>query len=252
VPIPTFVAAGTAANTPTPNGGVGPINPGIPAGTTTDDIMILYVETGNQSVTAIAGWTLVGAGGVAQATGLVTMLTIMWRRATSGSETAPNVSIAAGGDHIIARIATFRGCVTSGSPINATNPTVQNTASASVSIAGVTTTVADCMVCASVATGQDVASTTNISGWANASLANPSIIENADNWTTSGNGGGFGVAYGGKATAGATGTTTATIAGSVANTQAMMTFALQGAAAVPPIIQRIMAPSAAAHRAANY
>jgi len=227
VPIPTFVAAGTVAATATA-GGVGPVSPGIPAGTTTNDIMILYVETGNQAVTAISGWTLVGAGGVAQATGLVTMLTIMWKRA-GASETAPGVSIAAGGDHIVSRIATFRGCVTSGSPINATNPTVQNTASASVSIAGVTTTVADCMICAAVATGQDVASTANISGWTNASLASPAITENMDNWDTTGNGGGFGAAYGGKATAGATGATTATLV--TANTQAMMTFALQGAAA---------------------
>lgn len=239
MPIPSYVAAGTQAQTGT-TGGVGPVTPGIPAGTTTDDIMVLYAETSNQAVTAIAGWTLVGTGGVAQATGAVTMLTIMWRRATSGSETAPGVSIAAGGNHIVSRIATFRDCVTSGSPINATNPTVQNTSSTAVSIAGVTTTVADCMICAAVATGTDATSTTMVGSWANATWASPSIVENMDNWHVTGDGGGFGAAYGGKATAGATGTTTATL--TTTNTQAMMTFALQGAAAAAIPAYQTMAP----------
>ncbi len=49
--VPTFVAAGTRGT------GVGATTPTIPAGSTTNDIMLLIVETSNNTVSAPAGWT---------------------------------------------------------------------------------------------------------------------------------------------------------------------------------------------------
>ena len=69
--------------------------------------------------------------------------------------------------------------------------------------------------------------TAQIGTWANASLASPAITEQVDNWTSGGDGGGFGVATGGKAAAGAYSATTATLV--TAARKAAMSFALQGA-----------------------
>src|SRR5215216_425144 len=163
MPVPTFVAAGTGANTA--NTGGTSLSVPLPAGIAADHILILTVETANEPLNTPAGWAFVGSGAVAQATGLVTGLNNYWLRYT-GSETAPTVSMTTG-NHLVARIAAFSGCVTSGSPINGT-PTA-------VSIPGGTTTAADCLIVAAVSTGADVASTAQISGWTNASLASPAV-----------------------------------------------------------------------------
>ena len=101
--------------------------------------------------------------------------------------------------------------------------------SASVSIDGLTTTAIDCLILAAVTTGTDVASTTHIGTWANASLGSPAVTEQVDNWVSSGTGGGIGAATGGKEAAGAVSATTATLV--TANTQARFCMALQGASA---------------------
>src|SRR5215218_4972952 len=167
MPIPAFVAAGTGANTA--NTGGTSLSVPLPAGIVADNILILTVETANEPLNTPAGWAFVGSGAVAQATGLATGLNNYWLRYT-GSETAPTVSMTTG-NHLVGRIAAFAGCVTSGSPINGTPATL--------------------------ADGTDVASTAHISGWTNASLASPAVTEFFDNWSTTGNGGGFGAAYGG-------------------------------------------------------
>src|SRR4051794_12575385 len=125
--------------------------------------MCLIVESANQAVNAIAGWTNIGAGAVAQATGLPTLVTARWKLATA-SETAPSVSIATGGNHLIARIITFSGCDTQ-NPVNATAIGTDNTTGTTFSVPGASTVAPDCLVCAVVATGTDVASTTMASGW---------------------------------------------------------------------------------------
>lgn len=225
---PQFVAVGTQAATGN-QGGVGPVSPGIPLGTTTDHIMILLVETSNHPVNAIAGWADVGAGIVNQATGVVTSITVRWKRA-GASETAPAVSIPAGGNHVIARIASFSGCINTGSPINTTNISVDNTTAATFSIAGSTTTVADCLVLGVVSTGTDgAAPVAQAGGWASTTaFANPVITQLMSNWSGTGDGGGWGLAMGGLAAMGTYNAITGTL--TTGNTKAMMSFALQAAA----------------------
>ena len=225
--IPTFVAAGTQAQTANA-GGAGPVTPGLPAGIAANDILILMVEAANEPVNAISGWANVGSGAVVQATGLVTDLTVRWLRYT-GSESAPAVSIT-GANHVIARIAAFRGCVTSGSPINGT-PAVNadNGTTTAFSIPGGTTTAVDCLVVAALSTGTDVTSTAMASGWTSTTTFSPTLTEFFDNWHVTGNGGGFAAAYGGRAASGAYNAITGTL--TTGNTKATMSFALQGAAA---------------------
>jgi hypothetical protein len=193
--------------------------------------MALVVESSNQAVNAIAGWNNVGAGAVAQATGLVTLLTLRWKLATA-SETAPSVSIAAGGDHIVARIITFSGCDPQ-NPINATAIGTDNGTGTAFSVPGTSTVASDCLVCAVVATGTDITSTAMASGWTSiTTFANPSLTEQMDNWHLTGNGGGFAMAVGGKAAAGTYNAITGTL--TTGNTKAMMSFAIKGPAVGDP------------------
>jgi hypothetical protein len=125
------------------------------------------------------------------------------------------------GDHQIAQIITFRGVTNTGNPFDVTVGNVASSASTSVSIPGTTTTVANTLVVAIVANATST-TTAQTSGWANSSLS--SVTERADTNNTVGFGGGFGVATGVKAAAGAYNTTTATLATS--SRQGRMSIAL--------------------------
>jgi len=213
--LPFFVAAGTMAE------GVGNVIPGLPAALQEKDIMLLFVETANQTVSAPSGW--VATADSPQGTGTAgdvaaTSLSVFWKRATA-VESAPTVTDP--GDHAIAQILSFRGCIDTGDPWDVTSG---NTAasSTSVSIPGDTTTVANCLVVLAVSNGTDSA-TAQTSGYANTDLAN--LTERTDVNSTQGNGGGFAVATGEKATAGAYGATTATLAN--ASTQGRISIALK-------------------------
>lgn len=221
---PQVVAVGTQAQTATA-GGVGPVTPGIPAGTTTNHIMVLVVESSNQTVNAITGWNNIGVGSVAQATGLVTMITARWKVA-GASETAPNVSIAAGGNHVIARIISFSGCDT-GTPILATYIGADNGVGTAFSIPGGVASKPDCLVVGVLSTGTDVTSTAMASGWASTTtFVNPSLTEQMDNWHVTGDGGGFAMAVGGLAGTGPYAPITGTL--TTGNTKALMSFVLRG------------------------
>lgn len=221
--MPTIVAVGAVAS-----GTTSAISPGLPSGWAADDIHLLFIEAANEPLNTISGFTRIGSGAVVQATGLVTDLSAFWRRAVAG-DTAPSIT-STPQNHLIARIIGVRGCVTSGSPINIVNTGVDNTTGTTFSIPGtLATTAGNCLVFAALSVGTDVNSTTMTTGWTNASLADPSITEDLDNWVTSGNGGGIAVAHGGKATAGNYGATTGTI--TTGNTKALMSFAVQG---IPP------------------
>jgi hypothetical protein len=88
--------------------------------------------------------------------------------------------------------------------------------------------VADCLVVVMVSMSFDVSSNgTELSGWTNADLT--SLTERADQTNNSGLGGGFGLADGGKAAAGAYGTTSVTHV--TATKKALLTVAL----APPPV-----------------
>jgi hypothetical protein len=227
VPMPSVYAVGAVASS---TGAA--ITPGIPAGTDANDILILLHEMDpalNPAVLgAVTGFAEVNLSPSSQPAGLPTRLTVRWHRATgpeSGTVSCPAVT-----NHHVARIIGVRGCVTSGDPWNQTAASVA-ASSASVSIDGLTTTAIDCLILAAVTTGADVttAQTAQITGWANASLANPAVTEQVDNWISLGTGGGIGAATGGKEAAGVVSATTATLV--TANTQARFCMALQGAVA---------------------
>ena len=180
----------------------------------TDDVGILVVESDVGTAFATpTGWTAVNgttAAGTAGTTG--TQLGVWWQRATSSSMGAAVVSLPTGGNHLLAAIYTFRGCVTSGSPVNASGSASKTVASTSYSAPSITTTAANCLVLYCVTRGNDNASTLSFTVGTNANLT--SISEIDETGTTIGNGGGFVIGAGTKAVAGATGATTGTVTSS--------------------------------------
>jgi len=209
--MPTFVAAGTVAS------GTGTITPALPAGIATNDILLLFLETANQaiSISNQNGGTWAEVTGSPQGTGTAggssaTRLTAFWSR-YNGSQGAPTASDS--GNHQLGRIVAIRGAATSGNPWDVTAGGVESTADTSGSIPGATTTVSNALVVAAIATAlPDASGTANFSAWTNANLS--SLTEQTDNTVTAGNGGGLGIAAGGKATAGAYGNTAVTCASS--------------------------------------
>jgi hypothetical protein len=215
---PNYQAAGSAVS------GTGAISPAWPTHQS-GDVALLIVESANQAISLSTPAGFVEVTNSPQGTGTAggtaaTRLAVYWKRATSSAESRPTV--ADSGNHQIARIVTFRGVTASGNPWDVTAGNVAATASASVSIPGATTTVANTLVVTIVANATDTSSA-RTSGWTNSNLTG--LTERIDNNTNSGNGGGFGVATGVKATAGAYGTTTATLATS--SVQARMSIALK-------------------------
>lgn len=216
----TYQAAGTAVSG-TGTAGVG-ANPAWPAHAA-NDIALLFVEsTGAQAVSlAVAnGFTELASSPQVSGTGANdTRLTVFWARATSSAMPAP--LIASPSDHFYAQIVTFRGVISTGNPIDATAGGVKSTASTTVSLPSVTTTVANAIVVQAVARGNDSAAAA-FSAQTNANLTG--ITEHVDAGTANGDGGGIGVWSGVKASAGATGTTTATVTSSI---NAFVTIALK-------------------------
>jgi hypothetical protein len=216
--MPSFVSAGAMAE------GTGNVTPGLPPGLAEKDIMLLFVETANEAVTAPTGWVAVADSpqGTGTAAGTAaTRLTVFWKRAGI-TETAPTITDP--GEHAVAQILAFRGCVNTGNPWDVTSGDVASSASTSVSIPGDTTTVVNCLVVLAVSNATDTA-TPQASGYTNASLAN--LTERTDINSTQGNGGGFAVITGEKATIGAYSATTATLATS--SVQGRISIALKPA-----------------------
>lgn len=216
---PAFQAAGVADF-----GRVG-VNPAWPAHAI-GDIALLFIESRGEDPATLS----VSAGFAAvtnspQFTGLTTAgtrITVFWARATSTSMATPTV--ADPGDHVYAQIITYRGVINTGDPWDITGGGVKATANTSVTVSGVTTTVPDTLIVQVVARHNDSAAAA-FSTQTNANLT--SITERSDAGTTQGDGGGFGVWDGVKATAGATGDTTATVTSSI---NAFLTIALK-----PPV-----------------
>jgi hypothetical protein len=121
----------------------------------------------------------------------------------------------------------IRGLATVGNPWDIALGTTELVADTTVSItSGGSTTGADRLILAAFSTGQDVASTAGATAWADATLAN--VTERMDNWAIAGSGGGFAMATGEKATAGAVGPMTATLS-LTANFKALIYIALRPA-----------------------
>lgn len=211
-----FRAAGTFDK------GNGAITPGLPSGHILNDILLLFVQSSNETISAPSGYAEVTTAspqgtGTAASAGSV-KLAVFWKR-DNGSESAP--SVADTGDHTAGIILAFSGCITTGNPwdVNAGDTGASDTA---VTIPAVTTTVANTMIVAAVGHAVDSTSAQG-SGEANSNLTN--VAERADSSTTFGTGGGFVIITGEKASIGSTGTTADTLANT--SKQARITIALK-------------------------
>lgn len=195
---PTVQAQGTAVF------GTGAVNVAWPAHAV-NDIALLFVESaGGEAVTLSTPATFAAVTGSPQAIGTTTAgtrLSVFWARATSTAMAPPVV--ADPGNHVYARIITYRGVATSGNPWDVTGGGTDS----NLSVSGVTTTVANTLV-VQAASREDDSAAAAFSAQTNVNLSG--ITERSDLGTNSGNGGGFAVWDGGKATAGATGNTTVT------------------------------------------
>ena len=224
---PAFVAPGAVAY------GTGTITPALPSGIQSNDILLLFVETANQaaSISNQNGGSWVAVTNSPQGTGTAggtsaTRLTAFWSR-YNGTQGAPTVSDS--GNHQIGRIVAIRGVATTGDPWNVTAGGVESTSDTSGAIPGATTTAANTLVVAAIATAlPDASGTANFSAWANSDLTN--VTERTDNTGNAGNGGGLAVATGEKATAGAYGSTAVTCG--TATAKAMLSIALKPAGGV--------------------
>lgn len=212
--------------------------PPIPSGCVANDIMLLYVESANQSVAAPAGWSTasVGSGGGAAGGTSAILLQCFWKRHT-GSESDPTVPSA--GNHQLCVILAFRGVVLSGNPWDATPVTsVNTTANTGVTFPTVTTVTDNCMVVAAVANWSVTSNPTG--SYSNAGLT--SITEQVDGTTAVGNGGNLAVFTAFKTTAGATGTTSAAVSGGAGKSYVVIPLKPEPAAAtsvpLPTIVQQ--------------
>jgi hypothetical protein len=214
---PTVVSVGAASGTS------GAITPPFGTGWLADDIMIGCAESnGGSNYTPPAGWAQVTGSPITVTT--LTQLTVLWRRFVAG-DTAQSWGTQA--NHGMGRIIGVRGVKTSGNPWNATPQVSQDTAaSATATWPALTTTVADCLILFIIATGRDITSTANL-GALTGGTGLTNIIEQMDNWTLTGGGGGIGMVTATKAAAGTTGAPTATMGSTDA--KALMTLALEPA-----------------------
>jgi hypothetical protein len=216
---PAFQAAGTEFGS---QSGVTPTWPTHISG----DVALLLIESaGGEAATLSTANGFQAVTNSPSSTGTLTAgtrITAFWHRATSSSMSAPITNDP--GNHIYARILTFRGCIATGDPWDITAAAQKASASTSASAPGVTTTVAKTCVVNIIARDTDSAAAA-FSAWANADLAD--IMEVSDAGTALGTGGGYAVAVGRKASAGTVGATTATVSSSI---NASLTIALK-----PPI-----------------
>jgi hypothetical protein len=213
-PGPVYVASSTSS-------GTGAVSLSWPAHIAGDVALLLVEAAGGEVVSLSTAAGFVALANSPQATGAGTAGTRLhayWCRADSEAMSDP--TIADPGDHAYAIMLTFRGCKATGDPVNVTAGGVKTPATTAASSPTATTTVAKCLVISAIARDDDIA-TAEFSAWTNAGLA--SIAEISDLGTTSGNGGGIGVAAGILTAAGATGETTATVVSSI---NASLTIAL--------------------------
>ena len=222
---PTFVNKGTFTS------GTAGLSVPVPSGIAQNDLLILVVESANQAIATPSGWTQVTNSpqftGTAAAAGGV-RLAVFYKIAGASEG---SVTVADTGDHTVAQIFAWRGVDTT-TPIPQSAGAVDASATASLSCPAVTTTRNNCVIVNAIALDKDLNDTDTLSAHANASLT--TLTEHHDQTVASGVGGGIAVLSGVKATAGASGNTTAT--GDTSTTHAYLTFAIQ-----PPAVDNTTA-----------
>ncbi len=199
---PTFVASGTIAT------GTGNLTPTMPTHLT-NDILVVQINQTWTTTTAPSvpgGWTAMSDVNSDVFSGVRSHCALLWKRAASGAESAPTITD--NWDAGTAQIHVIRGCVTSGDPWDVLGTTGDNSGDTSLSIAGVTTTVNNCLVVDFI-TGFTFGSPATLGSLANGGLT--SFTEQVNvNEVVGGEDLHRAVTSGVKATAGATGATTGT------------------------------------------
>lgn len=221
---PYVVAVGSSVNS------TGAPTVGLPPGWIEGDLLFIVASTANQSLGTPSTYDLAsnlpaGIGSAGAAGGV--KLFVFWKRATASES---DVALADSGSFTIAQMFAVRGAIASGDPFDVSASTQQTTATTTITYPTVTTSVDDTLILMFAGLDQDAASTANLGAPTNANLE--WLLEFMDRTVTAGAGGGYGVLMGGKATAGATGTTTASLTSQVCVTY---TAAIKGdsAQAVP-------------------
>jgi parallel beta-helix repeat protein len=209
---PTFVGAGTVAVTTLDDD-----TANYPAGWAADDLLLLLVENAGDSLTVDAGWTSAGTPQLGTGTGLH-----VWYRVAQSGDGGSVGYHGSGINHMQGVVLAYRGVDTT-TPLDVTSVGGTASASTSVTFPSITTVTANCMIVFALAAADDRATGNDFGSWTNANLT--SLTERVDANTAQGNDGALGAADGVKATAGATGTTTASIVTSAA--KAYMTIALR-------------------------
>lgn len=216
MPAPSFVANSTFATS------TGSLTMTLPAGYAVNDILVLCIETANntgagQSGIPTQGQTNLTNNGWARVTNSNTsllsptvsasqnvLMDIWWTRASSTSQTA--VVLGDSGDHTMSVCAAFRNVITTGDPWNATINVTQTSASSQVTSRNVTTSEANTLVLTVLASPRDAAAA-HINASAQLLINNSDgteLTEIFDYGTTTGNGGTLGALTFRKPSAGAT------------------------------------------------
>jgi hypothetical protein len=208
---PFVVSVGTPAAAPS-----GSITPGLPPGYTLNDILLIFVDTAQDTVAgAPTGYAQLGPDNGAGATHDVagaTRLTVFWKR-SSAAETAPTVTNVTG--VIYGVMMAVRGCRIYGDPFFVVSQFVKSVASTAYSSqTGNGESIDDSLIVYGLSNG--ISNTTaQLSNLVNATLTN--LTKQFDDTTTDGVGGGLAIVTGNLATAGPIGTLTGTWATSTAD-----------------------------------
>lgn len=218
--------------------GTGGVTPGLPAGMAAGDLMLLTVHSANQAASAPSGWSPIPTvsgdhfRGTAGAAGGV-RVDVFYRWWQSG-DSAP--SVADTGDITCAIICGYSG-VDPTTPFDGAAPIGFNAAaSTTLTLTGITTQSANALVVHCTALDRDAASTTTVGTPSNGNLTG--LAERHDQTVSTGNGGGVVIHDGWKASAGASGNTTAT---QTSTAWAGITLSLRAA---PPPAEPIFAEGA--------
>lgn len=186
------------------------------------DIGLLLVESGGwwAQLLTLSGWQRVP--GAPQKAGLETQtsnvyLDVWWKRAASGAEAGPTIVFVR--DRLRAMIVTFRGAPSTNRPFTASEGGSAS-ASTTLNTPGVTTVDSGQLV-VSIVANSTFSNSAQLSGWANGDLTG--LTEVVDTNSAVGDGSGFSVVVGTRATPGIVGGTNASLATSSA--VAMLTIA---------------------------
>ena len=250
---PAFRAAGTGAT------GASSITPGLPAGHTTNDILLCFVQTSNENGAGVptnstsGTWveitnSPIGVGTAASAGSVG--LRVYWMRdagAAIGTVTVPD-----SGNHQVAFICAYSGCVTTGNPwqINPAAATESPSSTLATFPTGGTTTRNNCLIVFVVANALDGTAAQYSSNNTNPNTSTPVNRTPATCNTSTGTGGGLSVLDGTLNTAGAIGILKLNMVGTSTN-YAEMVIALPGPIAFTQSLTATFSPTGTLTRTLN-